>query len=414
MELIKTTFFSGIITIIRIASGFISSKVIATYTGPAGIALIGAFANFINIVLTFGNGAISTGVIKYTAEFEGDDVSLRKLFSTSLRISVYCSAIVGVLLIIFGSTFATWIFATSLYSNPIRVLGLTLILYSLNTLFISILNGKKQINVYTLVNTVGSIGGLLITTFLVFYFDIYGALYALVLSQSLIFFVTLFFISKTNWFAIDDFIQSIDRGIFKKLTHYSLMAVISALTIPVSQIILRKMLINTSGIQTAGIWQGMMRISDGYLLILTTGLTTYYLPKLSSLKTDGELRVEILNGYRLVLPIVFIMCIVMYAFRYFIIEMLYTPAFYQMSELFFYQLLGDFFKIASWILGYLIVAKSMTKIYVITEICSSLLYVLLGYVCVFSFGPKGIAIAFAVNYFLYFLLMLIIFRKLIF
>lgn len=414
MKLVKTSFFSGIITIIRIASGFVANKVVAIYTGPSGVALIGAFTNFISIVLTFANGAINTGVIKYTAEYENDDKKLKSLFSTSFQISLYCSAFVGVILIVFSSIFSDWIFNTSLYSNPIRVLGFTIILYALNSLLISILNGKKQIKIYTIVNTVGSIVGLLFTLILVYYFKLEGALYAMVLSQSIIFFVTLFMITQSDWFSWDYFKQNLDVDILKKLSHYSLMAIVSALTGPISQIIIRNMLISTHGMQAAGIWQGMMRISDGYLMLVMTALATYYLPKLASLHTDTELRVEILQGYKLIIPVVFFSCLIIYVWRSYIIDLLYTPDFISMSNLFFYQLLGDFFKMCSWILAYLMLAKSMTKLFVITEIGFSLLYVLLGYICVIYFGVKGITIAFAINYFLYFLIIVYVFRKLLF
>lgn len=414
MRLIKTTVFSGIITLIRISSGFVANKVVAIFTGPSGVALIGAFSNFISIVLTFANGAINTGVIKYTAEYEYDNEKLKSLFSTSFRISLYCSGIVGVILLLFGSFFSTWIFVSHLYSNPIRVLGVTIILYSLNTLLISILNGKKQIKTYTIVNTLGSIIGLGFTLTLVFYFKLEGALYALVLSQSIVFFITLFFITKSDWFSLDYFKQNINLDIVKKLSHYSLMAIVAALTIPVSQIILRNMLISILGIQSAGIWQGMMRISDGYLMILTTALSTYYLPKLSSLHTNKELKDEILQGYKLILPAVFFSCLIIYLMRFFIIRLLYTSDFMVMEDLFLYQLLGDFFKMASWILTYLIVAKSMTKLFVITEIGFSLGYIILGYTCVHYFGIKGISIAFAINYFIYFVMMITFFRKLLF
>lgn len=414
MRLIKTTVFSGIITLIRISSGFVANKVVAIFTGPSGVALIGAFSNFISIVLTFANGAINTGVIKYTAEYEYDNEKLKSLFSTSFRISLYCSGIVGVILLLFGSFFSTWIFVSHLYSNPIRVLGVTIILYSLNTLLISILNGKKQIKTYTIVNTLGSIIGLGFTFTLVFYFKLEGALYALVLSQSIVFFITLFFITKSDWFSLDYFKQNINLDIVKKLSHYSLMAIVAALTIPVSQIILRNMLISILGIQSAGIWQGMMRISDGYLMILTTALSTYYLPKLASLHTNKELKDEILQGYKLILPAVFFSCLIIYLMRFFIIRLLYTSDFMAMEDLFLYQLLGDFFKMASWILTYLIVAKSMTKLFVITEIGFSLGYIILGYTCVHYFGIKGISIAFAINYFIYFVMMITFFRKLLF
>lgn len=414
MNLIKTTFFSGIITLIRISSGFVANKVIAIYTGPGGVAIVGAFSNLISIVLTFANGAINTGVVKYTAEYEGNNDKLKLLFSTSFKISLYCSSFVGIVLLFFGVFFSNLIFNSPLYSNPIKILGFTIILYSLNSLLISILNGNKQIKTYTIVNTLGSILSLFFTLIMVFLYKIEGAMYALVLSQSIVFFVSLLFITKMEWFSLDYFKQKIDIEILKKLSHYSLMAIVTALTVPVSQIILRNMLISTHGIQSAGLWQGMMRISDGYLMILTTALATYYLPKLSSLHTDKELRMELLYVYKLILPIVFLSSLLIYILRFFIIELLYTPDFSLMSDLFLYQLVGDFFKMASWILGYLIVAKSMTKIYILTEIGSSLLYVGLAYFCVKFFGFTGISIAFFISYFIYFLTMIILFRKLLF
>jgi PST family polysaccharide transporter len=216
-----------------------------------------------------------------------------------------------------------------------------------------------------------------------------------------------------QWFSLDYFKQKINLDIVKKLSHYSLMAIVTALTIPVSQIVLRNMLISDYGIQSAGIWQGMIRISDGYLMILTTALATYYLPKLSSLHTNIELRSEILNGYKLILPTVLFISFLIYRLRFFIIKTLYTSDFSPMSDLFFYQLVGDFFKIASWILAYLMVAKSMTKIYIITEISLTLSYILLGYICLFYFGIKGISIAFAISYFSYFITMIVLFRKLL-
>lgn len=414
MKLIKTTFFSGIVTLVRIASGFVASKVVAIYTGPSGVALIGAFSNLISMVLTFSNGAINTGVVKYTAEYENDNDRLKSLFSTSFKISLYCSVIVGSLLLFFASLFSKWIFTTEIYRNPIRVLGITIILYSLNSLMISILNGKKQIKTYTIVNSLGSIISLIFTLTLVYYFKLVGALYALVLSQSIVFFITAFLISKSDWFSADYFRQKIDKDIVKKLSHYSLMAIVSAMLIPVSQIVLRNMLIHSLGLQSAGVWQGMTRISDGYLMLLTTALATYYLPKLASLTTDQEVRKEILQGYKLILPVVLFSCVVIYLMRLFIIKLLYTADFLPMSDLFLYQLTGDFFKMAAWLLAYLMLAKSMTKMYILSEIGFTFFYILLSYILVNYFGLRGIAMAFAICYFGYFIVIGFIFRNLLF
>jgi len=414
VKLIKTSFFAAIITFIRIASGFIANKVVAMYTGPAGVAIIGQFTNFVAIILTVSNGAINTGVVKYTAEYEGDEFKLKKLFSTALRISIYCSLVAGGLLLLFSSSISELILRSGIYSKAISILGLTIIFYSLNTLLISILNGKKQIKQYTIVNTAGSIIGLIFTVVLVFFYKIQGALYSIVLSQSVIFFVTVFFIIRSQWFSWSFFKEPFESAMAKKLASFSLMALVSVFTAPVVQMLLRDMLINKVGINGAGYWQGMMKVSDGYLLLITTALSTYYLPKLSSLKTDKDLRHEIFYGYKIILPTVFLGCIVIFYLRFLIIKVLYTPDFIAMENLFLFQLIGDFFKIAAWIVAYLMLAKAMTRLFIITEIVFSILYLILGYLCVAMFNLHGITIAFALNYFIYFIYMLFHFRRLIF
>jgi PST family polysaccharide transporter len=192
------------------------------------------------------------------------------------------------------------------------------------------------------------------------------------------------------------------------------MAIIAALSVPISQILLRNILIHNLGINFAGYWQGILRISDGYLLIITTSLSTYYLPKLSSLKEDYDIRWEIYNTLKVVGPAVLFGCIVIYAFRYFIIKVLYTSDFLKMEPLFFWQLMGDFFKMIAWVIGYLMIAKAMTRIYIITDIGFSIAYVSLGYILVKVMGLQGITIAFAITYFIYLLLMVFIFRRILF
>ncbi|MCP1997425.1 O-antigen translocase [Flavobacterium sp. HSC-61S13] len=414
MKLIKTTIFSGLTTLVKISTGFVSTKIVAILIGAPGVAVMGAFVNFLAIVLTFGNGAINTGVVKYTAEYLDNEQQTKKLFSTSLRISFFCSFFIGVFLTIFSNSLSQLIFADNSYKFVIITLGVTLLFYSLNSLLVSILNGKGQIKILTLVNTLGSIIGLFITLTLVYFYKIHGALYALILSQTLVFFVSLTIVFRQPWMTVELFKQKIDYSIVRKLSSYTSMAIVTALTIPVSQLFLRNIIIEKLNITDAGIWQGMMRVSDGYLMIINMALLTYYLPKLSSIKLKSELRKEIFQGYKMILPAVMVMSFTMYLGRYFIIDLLYTADFYPMEKLFFWQLLGDVFKIASYILAYLMLAKAMMKIYIITEIMFSISYVLFSYWFVGLYGVEGAAMGFCLNYLLYLLLFIIIFRKLLF
>jgi PST family polysaccharide transporter len=82
-----------------------------------------------------------------------------------------------------------------------------------------------------------------------------------------------------------------------------------------------------------------------------------------------------------------------------------------MEPLFTFQLLGDFFKIGSWLLAYLMVAKAMTRVYIITEIVFAISFVLLTYYFMNHFGIVGATYSFCLNFFLYWITMWVIMRK---
>jgi PST family polysaccharide transporter len=71
------------------------------------------------------------------------------------------------------------------------------------------------------------------------------------------------------------------------------------------------------------------------------------------------------------------------------------------SELFGWQLVGDTIKIASFLLGYVYVAKGYVTLYVLSEILFSFGFFLLVVVMEGYFDLKGVAMAYALNYILH-------------
>ena len=192
------------------------------------------------------------------------------------------------------------------------------------------------------------------------------------------------------------------------------MAIISVATVPVSQLLIRGYLIKQYSIDLAGYWEGMNRISSLYLVFFTTTFGVYYLPKLSEIKGKALLRQEVLKTYKIVTPCIALSLLCVYFFKGFVISILFSKEFYNMKDLFLWQLAGDFFKIMSWILAFIMVAKSMTRIYIITEILFSVSLVGLSYFFINMNGVIGATQSYCLNYFLYFIVMLFIFKNLIF
>jgi len=241
--------------------------------------------------------------------------------------------------------------------------------------------------------------------------NLMGALYALVVNQSVIFFVTLGFVVKSSWFKLEYFKQGLDKESLVKLGKYSIMALTSAMTVPLSHLVVRNYIGENLSWDDAGYWQGIWYISTMYLMIVTTSLSVYYLPRLSEIQDNKELRREILNGYKIIMPIVSVLAIGIYLSKELVIRIAFTDEFFPMIELFAWQLIGDVIKIASWLLGYLMLAKAMTRIFIYTEILFSVLFVVLSIVFIEMFGLVGATYAFSLNYFLYLIMMICIFRK---
>lgn len=411
MTLIKTSILSGISTLIKVITGFFLNKIIAVYVGPVGLAYIGQFQNFSQFIMSFATGAINQGVVKYTAEYKENFEEKRKLWSTAVLISSTCTVIVSALMIIFNKWLSVNFFKTGDYSSVFLIFAFTLIFFVLNSLLISILNGQGEIVKLTFVNISSSILTLILSGFLSYYSGIYGALISLAIGQSVVFFVTLFFVLKSEWFRIKFFFSRFDKNYLFKLSKYALMATVSAVTVPVSQILVRNYIGEHLSWSNAGYWEGVTRISSIYLMMVTTTLSIYYLPKLSSLKTSNEIRKEIINGYKIILPVVISGAVTVYLLRDFAITILFTKEFAPMTHLFACQLIGDVFKISSWLLAYIMVAKAMTKLYIITEITFSLSYVVLSFLFVKNFGLVGVTYSYMVNYIFYFAVMIIIFIR---
>ena len=410
MTLIKTSVLTAISTVITVISAFVINKVVAVYAGPSGLALIGQLKDFVTMITNISNGAITQGIVKYTAEYQTIEEK-QKIFSTSIIISLISSLVIAIGLLGFSDYLSELILKDVQYSNVFTLFGFTVFLFALNTILISILNGQKEIKKYVIVNIVNSTVALILTSLLVVNFNLQGALYALVINQSIVFFVTLLFVLKSSWFKWEYFKQGVDKDSLIKLSKYSLMAITSAIAAPVSFLIIRNHIGESLSWDDAGYWQGIWYISSMYLLVVTTSLSVYYLPKLSEIQDKDELKKEIWSGYKIIIPIVVIMALAIYLLKEYVIVIAFDEQFMPMLELFKWQLIGDVIKIASWLLSYLMLAKAMTKIFIFTEVVFSLFFILLSIYFINTYGLVGVTYAYFCNYIIYLVTMLIIFKK---
>ncbi|WP_151956688.1 O-antigen translocase [Acinetobacter guillouiae] len=405
MNLLKTSVLNGVAVLIKTATMFILNKILAVYVGPGGYAVIGQFQNFIQMVTTFAGSAINTAVIKYTAEFHENERKQQAIWKTAGSIILFFSLIFSLLIFIFQKQLSIYIFHTEIYQSVFIWFAVFLTFFTFNALFLAILNGKKEVLRLVIANIVGSIFSLVITSLLAIKYSIYGALIALSIYQSLSFFVTLFICYRSDWFKLSYLFGKIDKIIAKKFVAFVLMALVSAICVPLSQMVIRSYLTYEYGLTYAGYWEAMIRLSAAYLMLVTTTLGVYYLPKLSELSNIREIKAEVYMGYKFIFPIAIMGGIFVYILRDWIIALLFTKTFLPMRDLFLWQMIGDSLKIGSWILAYLMLSKALTRLFIVTEIVFAISSIIFTYICTQVFGFEGVSIAHLINYGMYWIVM---------
>ena len=407
MTLIKTSLLNGIAVIIKMLTLLGLNKILAIYVGPSGYAALGQFQNAVQMITTFASGALNTGVTKYTAEYYEDETRQHSVWRTAGTIALIGSLTTAVLVIIFNQPLAGWFLKDESLGSVFIWFAATLVLFVFNTLLLAILNGKKEIQRYVTANIAGSLFSLVVTSVMAIQLGLYGALVALAIYQSLTFFVTLLLTYKAPWFKFRYLLGRVDKNAAKNLAKYTAMALTSAACVPVSHILIRNHLGETLGWDAAGYWEAMWRLSAAYLMLVTTTLSVYYLPKLAELQKNSEIKREIIQGYKIILPAAAACGLAIYLLRDFIIRVLFTADFMPMESLFAWQMVGDTLKIGSWILSYLMLGKAMMKLFIVSEILFASIFYVLTVAFTKIIGLEGVVLAHAVNYLVYWIVMAI-------
>ncbi|MEO6838872.1 MAG: O-antigen translocase [Ginsengibacter sp.] len=410
MNLIKTSFYTSISTAITFISGFIVIKVVAVKIGPKGIAFVGQFQNTTAILTMLGTAAIATGVVKYLAEHKSDPAKSQKIINTAFLIVFFSSLLISLFVMLTSGYLSEAAFKTKDFWIVYFLFGLFTMAISFNVIFSAILNGLQEIRKFTIINICSSLIGVTITVFFAYTFGLSGVLVASTASAIVIFFINIYVFSKLGIKWKPDF-KSWDKKVVKMLSAFSLMAIVTGFVVPAMQILVRDRIILQFSVEDAGYWQAVTKISDYYLGFITSVLAVYYMPRLSEIQSKIELRKEIIKGYKIILPIVGLIAFLIWLLKGFVIHILFTPEFLPMKPLFTFQLLGDFFKIGSWLLGYLIVAKAMVKTFIATEIIFAASYVILSYYFMNHYGIIGATYSFCVNYGIYWIFIWLLMRK---
>ena len=413
--LFKVAHLNSATIVTKIIAGILTSKAIAIFIGVEGMALIGNLRNFLSAVQSFAILGFYNGLVKYIAEFKNDVLQLSKTLSTAYYLGFFSTILMSFFCYYNADSINVFLFSSNYnYAYVIKVLALALPFYSLNLFCFSIMNGFSKYRMLLVINIIGQILGLSITLLLIYQNNIDGALVSAVITPSLLLLMTLVAIFNQKSLVSSVKITNVSLDILKKFSPFAIMALVSAIALPLISIVIRNYIIDTVGIKQAGYWEAMNRISDYYLMFITSIMTLYILPRFNEIDNKKEFRKEVFNFYKSVIPIFGAGLILIYILRQYVVTLVFSDAFQPVEDLFFWQLLGDFIKVLAVVIAYQFIAKKMFWHFIIIEIFLVVIMYFSSVYLIDSFGVRGAVMGHFVSYLMHYGIILLIFGSSLF
>lgn len=414
-QLIKIASLNSVSVLVRVISGFITSKLIAIFIGPEGLAFIGNFRDFIRSGQAFTTLGINSGIVKYVAEFKNNLKELTKTISTSFYLILFSVILISLGVFIGSESINDFLFTDQKnYVNIIKLIAVSFPFYAYKTFVFSILNGISKFKKILIINIIAQILGTVANTILIWKFKLEGALISILLIEIILFIILLLSASGVFQYLKLISFKEVNFYSIKNLGAFSIMALFSATLLPLISVYVRNYIILEIGEIHAGFWVAMQRISNYYLMFVTTLISLYILPRFSQIKTPKAFRREVFSFYKTIIPIFGLGLVLIFLLRGFIVELIFSKEFEPVTELFFWQISGDFIKVLSLVISYQFLAKKMIWHYIILESLAMISIYFLSLYFIDYYGLIGVVKAHFVSYLIHFVILLFVFRKALF
>lgn len=404
MSLAKASIWTAGSTLIKIGAGLLIVKLLAVSFGPSGVGLAGNFRQLITVLGVLSGAGIFNGVTKYVAEHHQDPEKLRAVLGTSSTLILGSSTLLALVFLFFSGPISEGLFDSKAYQSVIQAVAFIQMGIAYANYFLAILKGYRDASGNAQAIIFGSIIGV-VAYYLCYRIGRYdGALAGLALVPALVVLPAAVMIIRRKQFALSALKPAWDKAIATNLGKFTIMALITSVTLPVAYIMMRNLLAAKYSWDDVGLWAGVSTISDAYLQFITASFSVYLLPTLSRLQHKSEISAEIIKALKFVLPAVAVASFAVWLLRDFAIWLLFSEKFTGMRDLFAWQLVGDVLKVGAYVFGYLVIAKAALRFYILTEVSQFILLMGFSHWLIPEHGAVGATQAYMATYIVYFTL----------
>lgn len=399
----KATSLFGGVQAFQIIISVIRSKFVAVLLGPTGMGIVGLLMSTTGLVTGLTNFGLGTSAIKNISEANaaGDEDMISKVV-TLVRRLVWFTGILGAgITLIFASWLSQFTFGNKEYTVAFLWLSITLLFNQLSAGQAVLMQGLRKLRDLARANVYGSIIGLFITIPLYYKFGVQGIVPVIIITS----FITLFFLwyfakkMKTKKAKLSKEVI-ITEG--KNMMVMGFMISLSGLISLTVAYLLQIFISHTGNVADVGLYNAGFAIINTYAGMIFTAMGTDYYPRLSAVANDDKQCTQSINQQaEIALLIMAPLLICFLVFINWAIILLYSSEFLALTGMVYWASLAIFFKVVSWAIAFVFLAKGASQLYFLNELGGNsytLGFSLLGY---YWGGLTGLGVAFLVVYVVY-------------
>jgi len=403
-QILRSSSIIGGASAFNIVIGLLRTKAVAMLLGPAGIGLVGLLQNLIATAATasaLGLGTVGTRQIA-EANGQGDLVAVttarRALFWGTLVLAVVGSLVFWLL----REAIARHVLGDDTLAGAVGWLALGVGLTVASGSQSALLTGMRRIGDIARVQIGSSVLSTLLGLAAIGWWGAKGLLvFVLVAPASSFLFGHLYAARLPRVHSAPTPLTQLMEQ-WRTLIRLGSAFMVAGLMVTLGHLLVRTLVQRELGPAALGQFQAAWAISMTYIGFVLGAMGTDYYPRLTAVIHDREAANRLVNEQtEVALLLAGPVLLAMLALAPWVIRLLYTAEFYEAANILRWQVLGDVLKIASWPLGFVMLAAGAGRTFMLSETFAIGVFVLLVWLGLPVLGIQVTGIGFALMYVCY-------------
>lgn len=390
------------------------TKVVAILLGPEGIGLVSLYQSIIDLVGNVAGLGIASSGVREVAEACASSDSRRIAVATqTLKRLSWITGLLGWLVTAALSyPLSQWILGSHLHAGAIALLGVSLLFGMASGGQMACIQGMRRIGDLAKLQILSMCMSTAVAIGIYFWLKEKGILPVLISSAIISFAGSWWYASKLRIAKIDlDWITTWQNS--SRLIQLGIAFMWSALMTAGVAFAIRAMITRDLGIEANGIFQSAWAISGMFAGFILSAMGTDFYPRLTAAAHDNSVMNKLVNeqtevGLLLALPGL----VGTIVFAPIVMKIFYSAKFVAGADLLPWMVLGILFKIISWPMGFIQLAKGATRWFIASETFFGISLGGLTFFLLKFKGLEGAAYSFVLIYLVYIILMLYTSKKL--